>query len=113
VGIRVIRLHSPDVAVGALPSDPSNCAVLVQAMIGPIDKPGEESFDFLVVTPSALESLAPRWGRALLVLKRFSWEEVHRHVDRIVAQCQRDSWQDAAQNLSRWMDWEFDGYASE
>ena len=112
MGIRVIRLHSPDLAVGALPPDPRNCVVLVQAFIGPNDGPGEESFDFLVVTPCSVEGLAPRWGRALLLLEHFSWEEVRRHVDRIVAQCQRDSWQDAAQQLSRWMDWEFEGYAS-
>lgn len=113
MGIRVIRLHSPDIDIGVLPADPSDCAVLVQAMIGPDDAPGEESFDLLVVTPAALERLAPRWGRGLLVLKQFSWDEVRRHVDRLVAQCQERSWPDAARQLARWTDWEFDGYSSE
>lgn len=112
MGIQLKRLHSPDLPEGDIPENPTDCAVLVQAMIGPVDGPGEESFDFLVVTPDALKRLAPRWGRGLLVLPAFSWDQVRRHVERLVAQCGDDSWANATQRLSRFADWEFESYTA-
>ena len=105
------RLHSPDLQDPALPPDPRHCIVLVQAMVGPADGPGEESFDFSVVTPSYLQSqLGPRWGRGLLIVESFDWEVVRAAVEERLSSAARDTWDEVGLELNKELCWEFDNY---
>lgn len=53
------RLHSPDAAVDLpffMPKNAECFGLLVQAMVGPKDSQGCESFDFMVCSPRWLEN---------------------------------------------------------
>jgi len=103
-------IHSPDLAVGSAPQDPSDCLVLIQATIGPAGSAGGDTFDFVAVTPTALARLDTRWGRGSLILASFSWVEVQRMVDRLISHSSRPTWPETAALLSKELLWEFDGY---
>jgi hypothetical protein len=103
-------LHSADLARGDLPVD-ADFSVAMQASVGPKGETGEETFSFTVATPSVVVSLGlPRWGRGLLLVESFSWEEVERYVERLVARAHRTTWAETAAVLNQYMEWEFDGY---
>lgn len=105
------RLHSPDLQEPVLPVDPSHCIVLIQAMVGPDNGPGEESFDFCVVTPSHLQGhKGPRWGRGLLIVELFDWGIVRKAVEDRLAVVAASTWEEIGSELNRELVWEFDNY---
>jgi hypothetical protein len=110
------RLHSPDAPdlKSFTPSDPSDFAILVQAMIGPTDGEGEESFDFVLCTPHwiarEMQTRDHRWGRATLVVPRYAYEMLERAVVALCGRAQGDDWPQVAVLLNRWMTWEFEDY---
>lgn len=54
-------LSSVDVDVETyVPKDPANDAVWLRLMVGPLDGPGEESFDVLVRTPRWLHDVVAK-----------------------------------------------------
>ncbi|WP_425511280.1 Imm8 family immunity protein [Pseudomarimonas salicorniae] len=109
--IEVKRIDSLDLPRPKLPPDPANCCILVEAQIGPKGSEASELFRFEVVTCSYLaENPIARWGRGLLLLPEFSWAHVDRMVARVVAGARGTDWGSSARNLSRTLDWEFDGY---
>jgi hypothetical protein len=56
----VRRFHSPDADLDRyVPDDREDVGLLVQMLVGPAEKPGEESFDVVVCTPRWLD----RWVR--------------------------------------------------
>jgi Immunity protein 8 len=104
-------LFSPDLEEPETPSDPENCQVYVQALIGPKGEKGEESFGFTVATPSALEEKGiPRWGHGLLLVRSFSWTLVRQALDQFLMHCHAEDWNGVAQKLGRHTDWEFHNY---
>jgi hypothetical protein len=105
------HLHSPDFEAPRLPPDPTNCIVLIQAIVGPDDGPGEESFDFCVVTPSYLQAQhGPRWGRGLLIVESFDWAVVRRIVEERLASVAYNTWEQVGHELNKELLWEFDNY---
>ena len=105
------RLHSPDLVEPTLPPDPRRCIVLVQAMVGPDDGRGEESFDFCVVTPSYLEEQrGPRWGRGLLIVEAFDWAVIRKAVEDRLAEVKGAGWNQVGAELNKELLWEFDNY---
>ena len=105
------HLLSPDLEEPALPSDPAHCRVALQALIGPDDGPGEESFAFEVVTRSYVDAQSrTQWGRGFLILDSFDWNVVHRYLDERLSKAGGDSWDDVATQLNTEMRWEFDNY---
>jgi hypothetical protein len=69
----VRRFISPDVDLdGFRPDDPDDFSFRLQALVGPADGPGEESFEFLVRTPRSLiaqvEEEQPVFGRSLVIV---------------------------------------------
>ena len=105
------RLHSPDLEEPKLPPDPCNCIVLLQALVGPDHGPGEESFDFCVVTPTHLgEQHGPQWGRGLLIVESFDWSVVRRMLEERLSSVVGATWQDVGLELNKELRWEFDNY---
>jgi len=104
-------LHSPDYEPPKLPPDPRDCVVLVEVDIGPHDEPGADTFYLVVVTPSALAHMElPVWGRGYLIVKRFSWQIVEKHVGKLLLGVQGHSWNEISAQISRTLLWEFDDH---
>jgi len=103
-------LHSADLLRPETPKV-AEFAVVMQASIGPKDENGAETFSFTVATPAFVASLGlPRWGHGLLLVQSFSWQEVDRYVERLLARAHRATWAEAAAVLNQQMEWEFDSY---
>jgi hypothetical protein len=111
VTAQLVSLDSPDLAPDALPLDPQNCSVVLNAAIGPKGSPGAENFAFTVVTPRYLaEHSEVRWGRGLLVVDVFSWADAKRMVERLLAHASGSTWSEVAEKLNHELLWEFDKY---
>lgn len=105
-GIFSIELNDPD-----LPVDPACCCVLMHADIGPGDSIGADQFNFYVVTPAfLLNHPEVRWGRGYLLMPEFDWNETKRMLERLIAGVRADRWEDATNQIGRFLEWEFDGY---
>ena len=106
-------LTSPDLARDALPGDPENCSVLLEAEIGPQGQVGSDVFSFVFVTPRALmEDPGALWGRGYFVADQFSWETAERAVIKLLLHSHRPTWSEVASELAKEMHWEFEGYTS-
>ena len=86
------RLHSPDAwdLKTFQPDDPLDFCILVQAMLGPVDGPGEDSFNFVLCTPQWIARELERddivWGRARLIVSHYSYQALETTV---LTLCQR------------------------
>jgi len=108
---KLVSFSSADLDTGAMPPDPEHCLVPVTATIGPTGSSAGDNFSFLVATPSALaESGTVGWGRGILIVESFSWADVERSINRLLAHAARDTWQEVAHALNKELLWEFDGY---
>ena len=104
-------LHSADLERPALPPACEDCSVYFQASIGPNGVQGSEVFGFAVVTPAFLSRMElPRWGHGLFVVQAFSWLQVDRSLERLLAQAHRATWPEVATALRQQMEWEFESY---
>src|SRR5215475_13595685 len=86
----------------------------VQAIIGPANGPGEESFDFMLCTPEWFGTNMQddiMIGRHYLFVKEFSYWRLEKFVRDYCTRCDGNSWQEVAEKLSRLGHWEFDGYS--
>jgi hypothetical protein len=107
-------LHSPDAdpLEDFRPDGPFG--IPVQAIIGPADGPGGESFDFMLCTPEWFGSNMKDdvlIGRHHLFVKQFSYTRLENFVRDYCTRCEGNSWRDVAEKLSRLGHWEFDGYS--
>ena len=107
---KLISLSSTDLAAGGLPADGLRCFISMNATIGPNVSAGD-NFSFVVATPRALaETSTFGWGRGLLIVEEFSWADIERSVNRLLAHSARSTWQEVAHSLNKELLWEFDGH---
>ena len=79
--------------------------------MGPRGEVGSEVFDVTVATPSALRHMPlPRWGHGLLLVQEFSWLQIDRSLERVLAQSQREAWAEVTAALRGYLHWEFESY---
>jgi hypothetical protein len=110
------RLHSPDVfdLESFSPVDPACFSFLLQAMFGPEDGDGEESFDVLVCTPAWLSGEVEREGfvagRHHLIVREFNLEQIRSFLVGYAGTCVGRTWREVAEKLSRLGKWEFEDY---
>lgn len=113
---KLLRLHSPDVSAlqEYVPDDPDEFGVLVQAMVGPVDGEGEESFDFVVCTPRWFEAQPFEkgfaWPRHHLFVKRWDYATVERAISDVVGRAAGEDWSSVASKIGRYGGWEFEDY---
>lgn len=110
------RLHSPDIydLESFKPENPEVFGFLLQAMIGPEGKDGEESFDIEVCTPRWLEETygidAAIIGRHHLIVREYNYEKIVSTIKSFLRHCSGDSWSEVAEKVSRLGRWEFEDY---
>lgn len=110
------RLHSPDAydLHTFQPTDPKAFGILVQAMFGPENSEGEESFDIVVCTPAWLERQLKANGiidaRHHLIVGEFDLPRLQRFLTEYGNQCAAETWGEMALKLSRLGKWEFEDY---
>ncbi|MFN0318406.1 MAG: Imm8 family immunity protein [Burkholderiales bacterium] len=109
--IELKGIFSPELNAPHTLDDPECCAVFMYADIGTQGEPGADTFNFTVITPAFLaKNPEVRWGHGYLLMPAFSWREVERMVSRLVSGVSVENWEDAAKQLTRYMEWEFDNY---
>jgi hypothetical protein len=110
------RLHSPNVfdLKNYAPQEGEPVGLLIQAMIGPHNGSGEESFDFVVCTPEWLASQMPEsgytFGRHHLVVRRYDYATIWSAIEDLCNQATGQNWHSVAAFLNRYGKWEFEDY---
>jgi hypothetical protein len=110
------RIHGPDIfdLESFFPDEDDCFGFLIQAMFGPENSEGEESFDLVVCTPKWLEQKLAKdmilSGRHHLIVKEYNFEAIRSFLIEYARQCCGDTWQEVAQILSRIGRWEFEDY---
>ena len=110
------RIHSPDLLdLGDdVPSDTKNFCILIQALVGPAGLPGEESFDFLVCSPSFIAETVSKDGflipRHYIILDQYNYAKIMEIIKGLCSLIYGDKWADVAEKLGRYGHWEFEDY---
>jgi hypothetical protein len=52
----------------------------------------------------------PRWGRHLLVVGQYNYEEIKKAIEERVQSCLRETWEESLKILCRDFAWEFEDY---
>lgn len=111
------RLHSPDIydLESYQPENEGKFAFLLQAMIGPEGRDGEESFDIEVCTPKWLEENYNIddvvIGRHHLIIREYSYQRIVCAIKDFLQGCSGESWNEVAGKVSQLGMWEFEDYA--
>jgi hypothetical protein len=106
------QLHSPDVSdlESWSPAD-ANFGILLQAMIGPQNGEGFESFDILLCTPGYLASKMVdreiRSGEHTLFVTRYDYRRIRAYLERAIHRAEAMTWRELALRLSWLGRWEF------
>jgi Immunity protein 8 len=106
-------LHSPDVPdlKNFKPDGPFS--ILLQAMAGPVEAPGEESFDIVVCTYDWLQANPPARitpGRHYLFVAEFDYNELFDYLRNYCSDCEGGTWDEVALKVGRIGRWEFEDY---
>ncbi len=114
---RLKELHSPDVQnlEEWLPAGEA-FGFLLQAMIGPSDGEGMESFDLTVCSPhwltKQMENVDIRSCEHTVLIPRYNYLLLRNYLDRRIAACEADNWPELATKLGQIGRWEFEDYQS-
>ena len=113
----VHRFHSPDADLDRyVLDDPEDVGLLVQMMVAPAGKAGEESFDVVVCTPRWLDRRAreegPLIGRHHLVIERWDAARIQLYLTEAVESEEAPTWPELAAKIGRFGKWEFEDYRS-
>ena len=112
--------HSPDVADLAtwIPDRLEDIYILLELGIGPSDSDANDLFQVVVCTPEALREQEDHdtvviEDRGLLVVSNYVWRDIIKHLGKIVASCEGESWETVSSNLQRYFHWEYEDYVEE
>ena len=110
------RLHSPDIydLESYRPETADKFGFLLQAMIGPEGKDGEESFDIEVCTPRWLDENYDLdevvIGRHHLIVREYNYQRLVQSIQEFLKSCTGKDWNEVARKVSRLGMWEFEDY---
>ena len=96
-----------------IPEDPEDFCILVQALIGTDpDDAAADTFSLLVCTASRVPGHIPAGqalsGRSYLFLRRWDIHLVRRTIEGWCQAAAAESWEQVAERLCRYMDWEYE-----
>lgn len=95
-------LHSPDADPLETFTPNGPFGILVMAIVGPADGPGQESFDFMLCTPDWFSSTMKHditIGRHHVFVKRYAYARLQAFVETYCTKCSGASWKDVADKL--------------
>ncbi len=101
----------------SLPDDPADFSFNVRLLVGPVDGPGEESFDLMVCSPEWLarrsrsQGIVPGLHHLIINQDGFDDGVLRLWLATTVTAIEEPTWAEFATKLSRIGHWEFDGYA--
>ena len=108
-------LSSPDLLDmrSSMPDEPDDFCILVEALIGPVDGPGAESFGFLVCTPRWLsrEVVARSrvtFGKHYLFVAHYDYDILWGSISLLCQRIRGATWREVAERLSKYGRWEFE-----
>lgn len=112
---RLKELHSPDIDLDSYRPDEVDCfGFPLQALFGPSDGAGSESFDILVCTPKWLEREMAEddviSGCHRLIVKRYDLDGIRRYLSKYAQRCSGVDWEEVARKLGQLGKWEFEAY---
>lgn len=89
--------------------DPKICSVRIAVDIGPELEGGVNFFYIQVVTYAYLTySKKPTWGKHLLIVDLFCWEEIEQIIKDLVIGISSEDWAEFTRILTQYMEWEYD-----
>ena len=110
------RLHSPDVwdLKHFQPPVCDNFGFLLQVTVGPSDTTGEDSFDVVVCTPDWLKHRYKVTdiisSRHHLIVFEYDYLRLSSFLEKYIAACSGDTWEDIAMKLGRLARWEYEDF---
>lgn len=110
------RLHSPDADdLGTVVfGESGRHCILLQAMFGPSEGKGEESFDIIVCDFCWIANQVKRdgivWPQHHLVVNNFDIKAIHVFLSNFAERCAGETWREVATKLGRLGHWEFEDY---
>jgi Immunity protein 8 len=110
------RLHSPDVydLDSFAPTDQEKFVIFIQAMFGPSEGEGEESFDIIVCNPEWLKQKVAQEkvynARNHLIVNSFNVNELKEYLNNYAQSCLGRNWLEVAAKLAEIGRWEFADY---
>jgi hypothetical protein len=127
IGLRIRNIVSPNVDFDVWrPDSLEDVYFPLEMEIGPVGKDMADVFGVIVATPEGLRRFAKRGiisergllkevisERGLLVLSEFSWEVVHKTLDRILEAGAGETWNESVLRLQRYLRWEYEDYTAE
>lgn len=97
-----------------LPKNELIVCEFISVSIGEKGRKTKDGFSIRIATPDGLRQLASESGilasRPLLVMERYSFENLWRWLNDVVVACEAETWIKCVKNLKGYFDWEFDGY---
>ncbi len=78
--------------------------------IGVMGSVGADYFYVDVMTPEVEQNLGANLRSRSIVIDPYSWNGVVAKVEKILAQCEADTWDEQARLLSAYFHWQFENY---
>jgi hypothetical protein len=110
------ELYSPDIdnLESYQPEDPEKFGFLLQAIVGPEGKEGEESFDIEVCTPKWIEEVYKideiLIARHHFIVREYNYQKILSTIKGFLRGCSGENWEEVATKVSRLGKWEFEDY---
>ena len=110
------HLHSPDLPHWEQSNSQTSEieSIFVQALIGPQNAPGEESFSFTLCKPGWIQQeLSKRdflFGKGILIVNNFNYKEIFTIIENLCKRITGETWEELATKLNHYFNWEFEDY---
>ena len=85
--------------------------------IGEKGSKGADIFSILVATPESLRKYDIEihgndivFMRHYLLISKYNWKEIEGSIEKLIQDCQRDTWDESVEKLCRYFHWEYEDY---
>ncbi len=96
------------------PEISENFWCLINLRIGSDIEEGTSDYHFQIGTPRAFDHAiqheGPMWGRHYMIVNYFDAAEIRAAIEKKVAECARQTFEETLQVLARYFHWEFEDY---